>query len=41
MGPVKIVIVLPFAEFVVEQVDIVSNAVLVQQLVELLIIDPV
>jgi hypothetical protein len=40
VGSVEIVVVLPFAEFFVEQVDIVGNAVVVQQLVELLIIYP-
>jgi hypothetical protein len=39
MGPMVIVIVLPLAKLVVEQVDIVGNAVLVQELVELLFVD--
>jgi hypothetical protein len=38
---VVIVIVLPLAKLVIEQVDIVGNAVFVQQLVELLFIDAV
>ena len=41
MGPVVIVIVLPFAKLVVEQVDIVADAVLVEQLIKLLFINPV
>jgi hypothetical protein len=36
-----IVVVLPFTQFVVEQVDIVRDAVSIQQLVELLLIDMV
>ena len=39
MGPVVIVIVLPFAKLVIEQMDVVADAVLVEQLVELLLID--
>ena len=41
MGPVVIVIVLPFAKFVVEQVDIIADAVLVEELVKLLLVDAV
>jgi hypothetical protein len=41
MGPVVIVIVLPFAKFVVEQVDIIPDAVLVEELVKLLLVDAV
>ena len=40
MGPVVIVIVLPLLKLVVEQMDIVSDAVFVEQLVELLLVDP-
>jgi hypothetical protein len=36
-----VVIVLPFAQFLVEQMDIVRDAVLVEQLVELLVVDAV
>jgi hypothetical protein len=36
-----IVVVLPFTELVVEQVDVVGDATLVQELVELLLIEPV
>jgi hypothetical protein len=36
-----IVIVLPLAKLVIEQVDIVGDAALVQQLIELLLIDSV
>ena len=39
MGPVVIVIVLPFAKLVIEQMDVVADAVLVEQLVKLLLID--
>ena len=35
-----IVIVLPLTQLVVEQVDVIRDAVLVQQLIELLVIDP-
>jgi len=38
---VVIVIVLPLAKLVIEQVDIVGDAALVQQLIELLLIDSV
>jgi len=38
---VVIVVVLPFLQFLVEQVDVVRDAVLVQELVELLGVDPV
>jgi hypothetical protein len=41
MGPVVILIVLPFAKFVVEQVDIIADAVLVEELVKLLLVDAV
>jgi hypothetical protein len=40
MRAMVIVIVLPLPQLVVEQVDVVADAVLVEQLVELLIIDP-
>ena len=43
-GPMRsmmIVIVLPFTQLVVEQVDVIGDSVLVQELVELLLIDPV
>ena len=39
MRPMVIVIVLPFLKFVVEQVDVVADAVLVEELVKLLFID--
>lgn len=39
MGPVVIVIVLPFTQLVVEQVNIVADAILVEQLIKLLLID--
>ncbi len=41
MGPVVVVVVLPFAQLLVEEVDIVADAVLVEQLVELLVVDAV
>ena len=39
--PVVIVVVLPLAELLVEQVDVIRDAVAIEQLVELLVIDPV
>ena len=39
MRPVVIVVVLPLAQLLVEQVDVVGDAVLVEQLVELLVVD--
>jgi hypothetical protein len=36
-----IVVVLPFTQFVVEQVDVVRDAVSIQQLIELLRVDAV
>jgi hypothetical protein len=36
-----IIVVLPLAKLVIKQVDIVSDAVLVQELIELLFIDAV
>jgi hypothetical protein len=39
VGPVVIVIVLPFLNLVVKQVDVVRDAVLVEQLVKLLFVD--
>jgi len=41
MRAMVIVVVLPLTELLVEQVDVVGDAVLVEQLVELLIVDPV
>ena len=41
MRPVVIVVVLPLAQLLVEQVDVVGDAVLVEQLVELLVVDAV
>jgi hypothetical protein len=38
VGPVVIVVVLPFAKLVIEQMDMVGDAVFVQQLVELLLV---
>jgi hypothetical protein len=40
MWSMIVVIVLPLTQLVVKQVDIVGNAVFVQELVELLLIDP-
>lgn len=40
MRPVVIVVVLPFAQLLVEQVNIVGYAALVQELVELLVVSP-
>jgi hypothetical protein len=39
VGPVVIVIVLPLLKLVVKQVDVVRDAVLVEQLVKLLFVD--
>jgi len=39
--PLVIVIVLPLAQFLVEEMNIVGDAVLVQELIELLVIDPI
>ena len=39
MRTVVIVVVLPLAKLLVEEVDIVGDATLVQQLIELLVID--
>ena len=40
MRAVVIVVVLPLAKLLVEQVNIVGDAVSVQQLIELLVVDP-
>jgi hypothetical protein len=34
-----VVVILPFAQFLVEQMDVVADAVVVQELVELLVVD--
>jgi hypothetical protein len=39
--PVVIVVVLPLSQLVIEQVNVVRNTVTVEQLVELLVVDPV
>ena len=41
MRPVVIVVVLPFAQLLVEQVDVVRDATAVQQLIELLVVNSV
>jgi hypothetical protein len=41
MWSMVIIVVLPLAKLVIKQVDIVSDAVLVQELIELLFIDAV
>ena len=41
MGPVVVIVILPLSEFLVEQVNVIGNAVLVEELVELLVVDPV
>ena len=41
MRPVVIVVVLPLPQLLVEQVNVVGDAVLVEELVELLVVDPV
>jgi hypothetical protein len=40
MRPMVIAVVLPFTKLIVEQVDVVCNAVFVQELIELLFVDP-
>jgi hypothetical protein len=37
---VVIVIILPLAQLLVEEVDVIRDALLVQQLIELLVVDP-
>jgi hypothetical protein len=39
--PVVIIMVVPFAKFVVEHVNIIANTVLVEELVKLLFVDAV
>jgi hypothetical protein len=39
--PVVIVVVLPLAQLVVEEVNVIGDAALVQELVELLVVDAV
>ena len=39
MWPVVIVVVLPLSKFLIEEVDVVRDAVFVQELIELLVID--
>ena len=39
MGSVVVVVVLTFTELIVEQVDVVGNAIFVQELIELLRVD--
>jgi hypothetical protein len=41
MWTVVVIVVLPFPELLVEQVNVIRHAALVQELVELLVIDPV
>jgi hypothetical protein len=41
VGAVVVVIVLPFSQLLVEEVDVVADAVLVEQLIELLVVDAV
>ena len=41
MWPVVIVVVLPLSQLLVEQMNVVGDAILVQELVELLVVDPV
>ena len=40
MRPVVIVVVLPLPQLLVKQVDVVADAVLVQELIKLLVINP-
>jgi hypothetical protein len=39
--PVVIVVVLPLAQLLVEEVNVIGDAVLVEELIELLVINPV
>ena len=39
MRPVVIVVVLPFFELLIEEVNVVSNPVAIEELVELLVVD--
>jgi hypothetical protein len=39
--PVVIIIVLPFLKLVVEEMDVVANAVFIEQLLKLLLVDTV
>ena len=41
MWPVVIVVVLPLAQFLIEQVNVVGDPALVKELVELLVVDAV
>jgi len=41
MRSMIVVIVLPFTDFFIKQVDVVRDAVLIDQLVELLVVDTV
>ncbi len=40
MRAVVVVVILPFAQLVIEQVDVVADAVGVEELAELLVVDP-
>lgn len=39
MGPVVIIVFLPFPQLVVKQMDIVTDAILIEQLIKLLFVD--
>ena len=39
MGAVVVVVVLPLAQLLVEEMDVVADATFVEQLVELLVVD--
>ena len=41
MGPVVVIVILPLPKLLVEQVNVIGDAVLVEELVELLVIDAV
>jgi hypothetical protein len=41
MGPVVVIVILPLPELLVEQVNVIGNAVVVEELIELLVVDPV
>ena len=40
MGSVVVIVILPLPELFVEQVNVIGDAVLVEELVELLVVDP-
>jgi hypothetical protein len=41
MGQVVVIVILPLSELFIKQVNFIGDAVLVEELVELLVVDPV